>query len=183
MRACRFGHSTNMLVNPSPAATEFTKCFETVLLSASSRARMSWLLMMLPDKEYSSAFKKCSEFIDSYVAEALGSERVKERQYIFMNELIASGASADEIRQQLLSLILGGRDTSAGSMSVLFWHLARRPDVVAKMRAELAGLHDEKPSFEQLKSLKYLNMVLKESKYSMAQYLGLQTTKMEVTRN
>ena len=59
-------------------------------------------------------------------------------------------------------MILGGRDTSASTMSSLFWILARRPDVVEKLRAEISGLNGRKPTWEEMKELKYLNMVLKE---------------------
>lgn len=151
-----------MLINPAPAAAEFTRNFEFTMLSSSLRARLSWILMWLPDKEYDAAFKKCTSFIENYVAEALQNQKAKERPYIFMNELVESGASREEIKDQLMSMILGGRDTSASTLSVLFWILARRPDVLSKLRDELVPLHGEKPSWEQLKNFKYMNMVLKE---------------------
>lgn len=90
--------------------------------------------------------------------------RVKERPYVFLNELLGSGASPEHIRDQLLAIIIGGRDTSAGTMSSLFWTLARRPDVVRKIRTEIAVLGTRKPTWEDLKGFKYLNFVLKESK-------------------
>lgn len=82
---------------------------------------------------------------------------------MFMNEMLESGASQEYIRDQLLAMILGGRDTSANTMSSLFWVLARRGDVYGKLRAEIGGLEGRKPTWENLKELKYLNMVLKES--------------------
>lgn len=171
-----------MLVDPAPAAAEFTRNFEFTMMSSSMRARLSWILMWLPDKEYDAAFKKCTSFIENYVAEALQKQKVKERPYIFMNELIESGASREEIKDQLMSMILGGRDTSASTLSVLFWILARRPDVLSKLREEFVPLHGEKPSWEQLKNFKYLNMVLKEGESKTELHSRTSTYRLAVLR-
>ncbi|KAF7536374.1 hypothetical protein G7Z17_g13059 [Cylindrodendrum hubeiense] len=157
-----FGYSTETLVNPSPEALEFTKSFDYALLAAASRARLGWIAFLMPDKKLDQSVATCQRFIGRYVEEALREDRVKERPYVFMTELLASGASREYVRDQLLAMILGGRDTSASTMSSLFWTLARRPDVLAKMRAEIARLEGRKPTWEELKELKYLSMVLKE---------------------
>lgn len=109
----------------------------------------------------------CRRFIDQYVEAMQASDKKQERDYVFMKEVLASGASKDYVRDQLLSMILGGRDTGASTMSSLFWILARRPDVVNKMRREIAVLQGRKPSWEELKNLKYVNMVLKEGKLTL----------------
>ncbi|KAI8681645.1 hypothetical protein NCS55_00416800 [Fusarium keratoplasticum] len=158
-----FGYSTNTLSDPSLEALDFTRSFDYALLSASRRARLGWIVLLVPDKKLNEAAATCRRFIDRYVKEALASGREKERPYVFMNEMFASGASQEYVRDQLLAMILGGRDTSASTMSSLFWILARRPDVVEKMRAEIAGLDGRKPTWEEMKELKYLNMVLKEA--------------------
>lgn len=84
-----------------------------------------------------------------------------------MNEMLESGVSHDYIRDQLLAMILGGRDTGASVMSSLFWTLARRRDVWDRLREEIGGLEGRKPTWEELKELKYLNRVMKESKKPM----------------
>lgn len=119
--------------------------------------------MLRPDKKFDEYIKITQRFVDHHVSQALVQEKEKERPYIFMNEIIKSGASHREMRDQLFSLILGGRDTSASTMASLFWVLARRPDVLKKLRDEIAELDNRKPTWEELKNLKYLNMVLKES--------------------
>lgn len=153
-----------MLERPSPEALEFTRSFDYALLTASNRSRMSWIAFLWPNRKLNAAAKTCQRFIDHYVNEALSGKQAKERPYVFMNEMLASGASQETVRDQLLAMILGGRDTSASTMSSLFWTLARRPDVVKKMRDEVKGLGDRKPTWEELKELKYVNMVLKESR-------------------
>lgn len=154
-----------MLVRPTPEALEFIEAFEYTMQRTVNRARLGRLAFLFPDRKLDRAMESCHAFIDAFISEALTSSgKPKERPYVFMNELVQSGASHDEIRSQLLSMILGGRDTSASTMSSLFWLLARHPRVMAKMREEVKGLQGEKPSWEQLKELKYLNSVIKEGR-------------------
>lgn len=121
---------------------------------------------MMPNAKFDESVRTMREYIDGYVAKAVANEKIRERPYIFLNEILASGASREHIRDQLLAIIIGGRDTSAGSMSSMFWVLARRPDIVAKLRDEIAELDGKKPTWEELKGMKYLNMVLKEGKFA-----------------
>ncbi|GJN69283.1 hypothetical protein PLIIFM63780_000528 [Purpureocillium lilacinum] len=158
-----FGYSTDMLVNPTPEAIKFTQSFEYALLSSASRARLGWLLLLLPDRKLDASVAYCKSYIDGYVASALRRGKSQERAYVFMNEMLDSGASHSQITEQLLAMILGGRDTSASTMSSMFWELARRPEVVRRLRAEVAGLEGRRPTWEDLKGLKYLNNVLKEA--------------------
>ncbi|RFU80474.1 hypothetical protein TARUN_1736 [Trichoderma arundinaceum] len=158
-----FGYSTSILTSPTKESLDFMASFNYILTTATNRARLGWLALIRPDKKFDDCVKVTQRFVDHHVSQALAQEREKERTYIFMNEIIKSGASHREVRDQLFSLILGGRDTSASTMDSLFWVLARRPDVVKKLRDEISELDGRKPTWEELKNLKYLNMVLKET--------------------
>ena len=119
-------------------------------------------MLLLPDKKLNKSVAYCKAFIDQHVASALSQDKVKERPYVFMNEMLESGAPHEEITGQLMAMILGGRDTSASTLSSMFWELARRPEMVRKIRDEVNGLDGRRPTWEELKGLKYLNNVLKE---------------------
>lgn len=165
IEACsRFGYSTNMLTTPAAESLEFSQCFDYALSAAAGRGRLGWIGFLMPEKRMQYSIEYCGKFIDNYVSQALSQDKMKERPYVFMNEMVDSGADQQHIREQLIAMILGGRDTSASTLSSLFWILARRPDVVEKIRQEVAGLNGERPTWEDLKSMKYLNMVLKEGK-------------------
>ncbi|KAL7930468.1 cytochrome P450 [Trichoderma chlorosporum] len=158
-----FGYSTSILTSPTKESLEFMTAFDYVLTTATNRARLGWLATLQPDKKFNEYVTVTQRFVDEHVSRALAQQGQKERPYIFMNEIIKSGASHREVRDQLFSLILGGRDTSASTMASLFWVLAQRPDIFKKLREEIAELDGRKPAWEELKNLKYLNMVLKET--------------------
>ncbi|OLN96597.1 Cytochrome P450 52A5 [Colletotrichum chlorophyti] len=162
-----FGHSTNMLTTPSPEAREFTEAFEYITIRAAIRSRLGLLAALDRDKKWDEGRKVINRFCDSYVgrvkAATAAGEKDPERGYVFLNEMMAHpGVTPEYVRAQLLSMILAGRDTTASSLSTLFWILARRPDVVAKLRAEVDALGGRQPTWEEMKDMKYLNMVLKE---------------------
>lgn len=159
----RFGYPTNTLISPTEETMEFARSFDYMLHASASRGRLGWMSFFVPDKVFDKSVATCKRYINWYVSKAIADSKIKERPYVFLNELLDSGASQEQIRDQLLSIIIGGRDTSAGTMSSMFWILARRPDVYQKARDEISVLGGRKPTWEDLKGFKYINMVLKES--------------------
>ena len=51
-----------------------------------------------------------------------------------IDELIAAGASEDELRDQVVTLLAAGHETTAGSLAWALERLARHPRVVARLR-------------------------------------------------
>jgi cytochrome P450 len=51
-----------------------------------------------------------------------------------LDELIAAGASEDELRDQVVTLLAAGHETTAGSLAWACERLARHPEVVARLR-------------------------------------------------
>lgn len=159
----RLGSSTDTLVSPSQEALDFAAAFDYSILASATRARLGWAAYIIPEKKFDNAIATCKKFIDRYVEKSMGRDKMTERPYVFLDEILKTGASRELVRDQLLAIIIGGRDTSASTMTSLFWMLARRPDVVKKLRAEIEELQGRKPTWDDLKGMKYLAMVLKES--------------------
>ena len=90
--------------------------------------------------------------------------KLNDQQYIFSYELSKKTINRTEITDQLLNILLAGRDTTASLLGITFWVLARRPDVWKKLRDEIAPLEGRKPTYQELKYLTYLSWVLNEGK-------------------
>lgn len=69
------------------------------------------------------------------------------------------------LRDQLVAVLLAGRDTTAVTLSWLFYELSQQPKIVAKLREEIVGRVGEHkvPTYEDLKSMRYLNHVINET--------------------
>jgi cytochrome P450 len=74
------------------------------------------------------------------------------------------GMSDEQARAEAMTLFLAGHDTTAGTLAWLWYHLARQPEVEARVAEEVAQvLHGRPPSAEDLPHLRYTEMVVKET--------------------
>ena len=171
----RLGHSLDLLTNATPEGVKFSELFDYSLVASTRAMRLGWLARLVPNRRLDESIAYIRAYVDKHVLEAkkLGTQQkqqqhdgssaaTKSRKYVFLDEMIRSGAPDDYVRDQVLSIMLAGRDTTASASSSLFYELSRRPDIVAKIRAEIAELGEPNPDWEQLKGLKYLANVIKE---------------------
>ena len=80
------------------------------------------------------------------------------------DEETGEGFSDFELGNQLLTLLVGGFDTSANVLSFALYSLANNPDIQAKAKEEADRvLGDKLPTSENLHELDYINRVLAET--------------------
>jgi cytochrome P450 len=127
---------------------------------------------LVPRGNYHSGIKVIEEFITPFIDQTLAlppSELEKlsksEKSFTFLHALASHTRDPKVIRDQIIAVLLAGRDTTAATLSWTLYELARYPVVFAKLRAEI--LHvigpTRKPSYEDLKNMKYLNHALNET--------------------
>ena len=136
-------------------------------------SRLGYLAKLIPDKRYDNDVKFVHTYVQQYVQKAVALRKASmdeekssdegEKRYVFLNELAKTNQSEKKIQDELLNVLLAGRDTTAGLLSYLFYTLARRPDVFKKLRAEVLEVGNKMPTFEQIKGMKYLQYCLNES--------------------
>jgi cytochrome P450 len=81
-----------------------------------------------------------------------------------LSMLIAAEASDDEVRTQVMHLLMAGTDTTATTLSWVFYELARRPAVAARVRQEIDTARFRRtPTLAALAGLTYLDRVLTET--------------------
>lgn len=116
--------------------------------------------------------KTIHSFVDGFIIKRLAKrdELLKPKsndgdRLLFLDELVKQTGDQVRIRDEILSVLFAGRDTTASLLTNIWWTLSKRPDVWSKLQAEIATLlpGGQKPNFEQLKSLKYLRAILNES--------------------
>ena len=76
--------------------------------------------------------------------------------------------SDEEIRDELMTVLVAGHETAATSMAWVVHHLLQNPDVLATAQAEVVsvtgdGLSTSKLTAEQIAQLSYLDAVIKET--------------------
>lgn len=182
-----FGQSTNTLEaaasKTSDGADDFAESFTVAQRWCAERGRMGLLRPihgLFGGDSGPRAIKKCHEFVDRFVDDAVryrekvaASEKKvpdeeegdgDKRKYVFLHELARSTDDKRRLRDELLNVLLAGRDTTASLLSNMWFCIAKRPEIFAKLRQEVEEtLGGELPTYEQLKELKYLKWCMNES--------------------
>ena len=82
----------------------------------------------------------------------------------FLDELVLATQDKTELRSELLNNLMAARDTTASTLTNVFFDLSKRPAVWQKLQSEIHDkLNGAKPSYSQLQDLPYLSAVLNES--------------------
>jgi cytochrome P450 len=107
------------------------------------------------------------KFADEIIQEAIDDLRTGKQnpngRYVFLHALLSQTQDPYALRSELLNILLAGRDTTAGLLSNTWHVLSKRPDVWAKLKAEVDELGGEKPDYTTIKEMKYLKWTLNES--------------------
>ncbi|CZS96200.1 probable cytochrome P450 52A12 [Rhynchosporium graminicola] len=168
-----FGDSVNSLTSSKDSEQDqFGRLFDLAQSRLGNRSRLGRLVALYPDAEFDEACKFVHQFVDKIIFRALEKvsphdqgkqiESTSER-YVFLTEMLKSTRDPKQIRDELLNILLAGRDTTASLLSNTFHVLARRPDIWKKLKAEVDELQGVKPDYETLRNMKYLKNLLNES--------------------
>lgn len=150
---------------------------------------MGKLIALFPNKKYREALKYVHSYVRTYVDKALAlqasspsSQAPKEtnpERYIFLEELAKTGYSAQKIEAELLNILLAGRDTTASLLTILFMVLSQNQDVFEKLRKEVMALEGRRPSFEEIKDMKYLKWCINECQFHPSSFPNCAIAKSE----
>jgi cytochrome P450 len=126
-----------------------------------------WLVWPgIPRPGYRRALRQMDEYLYRLISHRRGSLATENTNMAddLLSQLIASGMSDDLIRDQLLTLLIAGHDTSTAQLAWSLYLLLTHKDILAGVRAELAGIEDDGPlTSAQIKQMEYLDCVLKET--------------------
>ena len=160
------GHSTGLLTKASPEAQQFVRDFEYASRESAKKARLGSLLFHLPHRKLGEAVRGLREYVRFYLRRTRAERQLegesKERNYVFLDELLKADPPENYTIDQILSILIAGRDTTATAITSAFYFLARNPGAVEKLREEIRSVGSSDPTWEQLKQMKYLNSVIKE---------------------
>lgn len=118
------------------------------------------------------SLKVLDDFVDTFIDKALAlspSELEKKTNhdegYTFLHAIASYTRDRKVLRDQLVSILLAGRDTTACTLTWIIFEVSRQPHIIAKIREEIiehVGL-DRKPTYQNLKDMKYLQHVINEA--------------------
>lgn len=163
-----FGHSAGSLLNEQ---TEFAQAFDEVQRVQALAGRAGPLRHFMSTKSFHQGLRTMEKFIEPWISEALSLtpeelDSKLKKQDTFLHALARHTRDRKVIRDQLIALLLAGRDTTSTTLSWMILELARNPRVVEKLREEVrqvVGTGGVLPTYENIKNMKYLTWVIDET--------------------
>ncbi|KAK6197866.1 cytochrome P450 alkane hydroxylase [Scheffersomyces amazonensis] len=155
--------------------TGFANAFNVSQNYLASRSVLQDLYFLINDRKFRDSTKAVHKFADYYVQKALNTsqDELDKRSlggYIFLYELVKETRDPRVLRDQLLNILVAGRDTTAGLLSFAFYEMSRNAQIWNKLKEEIYerfGSGDESDlesiTFEALKKCEYLKAVLNET--------------------
>lgn len=149
--------------------TPFTGHLALSILLISSN---SGLEFFYPRGVYLRHLQTLNNFINHYInaalalpQEELDKTATKDHGYTFLHALAASNRDPKVLRDEIAAVLLAGRDSTAITLSWLFYELGSHPLVVKALREEIFAVVgcSAEPTYEQLKNMKNLQNTLNET--------------------
>ncbi len=140
---------------------ELTRLWGAILRTLRYISPGLWIIWRdVPRPGYAAALRQ----FDDYLYQLIAARRGGVAHDDLLGLLIASGMTDALIRDQLLTLIIAGHDTSTALLAWALYALASHPEVQAQARDEVDRvLGTGAPDFAQVSELRYLDQVIDET--------------------
>ena len=167
-----FGQSVGAL-KKSQSELAFAEAFHYAQKAIPIRGMLGPLNAVYRDRKADECNRICRDFVQQFVDEAVHAAEVRKerietrttemkRKYIFSHELASRTSDKRRMVDELISVLLAGRDTTASLLGNLFFMLAKNPAIWKKLRAEVDVLQNRPPTYEELRGLKYIQCCVNE---------------------
>lgn len=131
-------------------------------------AAPSWLPMP-DDAEFDRAMATLDDVLDDIVATREGTVGTGDDGPMdFLSVLLRArddgDQSPDQLRDEMMTMLLAGHDTTALTLTYTWFLLSEHPDARRRVHAELdAVVGDDQPGMEHVRDLEYLEWVIQEA--------------------
>lgn len=163
------GASVNSLENPR---AEFAEAFNEVQSIQMMVTMLGPFEALIPRYRYRQGIKTIDRFVMPFIQQALALPREEleklgnsDKGFTFLHSIARYTREPQVLRDQIVAVLLAGRDTTAATLSWAFYELSRYPDKFAKLRQEVLDKvgRTRTPTYDDLKGMVYLRHVLNET--------------------
>ncbi|TLD09603.1 hypothetical protein PspLS_11725 [Pyricularia sp. CBS 133598] len=151
------------------------EAFERIRHTQSLIERLAALNFLVPRRQFRRDLATLDGFMKPSIDEALAMtpEQLddmdrKDHGYKLIHACVATSRDPRYLRDEMMSILIAGRDTTATTMAWMFYELARNPAVLADLRREIevtvgVGPGAREPTFQDLKGMRFCTAVISET--------------------
>ncbi|GJE84227.1 cytochrome P450 [Phanerochaete sordida] len=160
-------------------ADAFADAYRAALRAISHRARLVWLWpwFELFQSRTDEPMREIDRWLAPIIQKALGVAQEAEKQgtvgvekqveedETLLDHLAKCTTDPNILHDEILNILLAGRDTTAGTLTFVIYFLSQHPDVLRRLRQEIIDTvgPTNRPSYDDIKQMKYLRAVLNET--------------------
>ncbi|PHH91903.1 hypothetical protein CDD83_9846 [Cordyceps sp. RAO-2017] len=147
----------------------FAESFTLAQEGLAKRFRLAPFQFVYNPPSFRGACRNVHRFVEEYIVErGLSRSKLPARDddsFTFIDQIAAESESDVELRDQLLSVLLAGRDTTACCLSWCFRLLVRHPAVLDRLRRGIVSIMgvSASPIRGQIRKMPFLSCVVKET--------------------
>ncbi|PFH63112.1 hypothetical protein XA68_17756 [Ophiocordyceps unilateralis] len=169
-----FGESVNSQLGATERHARFARAFDKSQDTLSLGARLGVKYWLVHNAEFRRNVAEVHGWVDRFVKMAIdrgcdGDEKTAGAKYVFLHALSRETQDPNELRSQLLNILLAARDTTASTLSWFFLTMAdaRNAHVFHRLRQVIIDEFNTYSSprditFERIKSCQYLQWCIAE---------------------
>lgn len=118
--------------------------------------------VFVPRGRYHAGIRTIDRFVMPFIEAALALPRDEldklggsDKEFTFLHSVARHTRDPRALRDQIVAVLLAGRDTTAATLSWAFYELSRRPEKFARLRREVLDAvgRTRMPSYEDLKGM------------------------------
>jgi len=168
-----FGESVQCLLTEKggkPTKGSFPEAFNAAQYWIAVKLKSGTLHSLVGNKECARGCGISREFVGRYVDKCLEMDLEKQKaerkgKYVFLDAIAEQYTDKTVLTDQIMNILLAGRDTTAELLTFTMWFLSRHKRVLQKLRAEVLKYlgEDTRPTWEIIKNMVYLKYVLNET--------------------
>ncbi|KAL5494825.1 hypothetical protein ACEPAI_287 [Sanghuangporus weigelae] len=167
------GYAEDKSSNP---ATLFSRAFANAQLTVGLRTRLGdmWPLFEMAKDLTKEDMRIVNAFIDPILEEAVtkrgtpqeftAKKEIGEGETL-LDHLITYTKDLTILRDEILNIMIAGRDTTAATLTFATYCLAMYPNVMQRLREEILAIvgSERNPTYDDLKQMKYLRAFINET--------------------
>ncbi|KAJ5629454.1 hypothetical protein N7528_003111 [Penicillium herquei] len=163
-----FGHSMQSLEHPQDTIKDALHQICSVQMVLTVLGPFHWLY---PRYKYNQSIRVLDEFIQTFVDRTLSQsaeglqQGPSETSSTFLHSLASFTRDPRIIRDQVLSVLWAGQETSAVTLCWLFYELSIHPEIYHRLRSEIVQQFGttRSPTYDELKKIPYLQYTINET--------------------
>jgi cytochrome P450 len=163
------GASVNSLEDPK---NDFARAFNEVQRIQMLITILSPVNSLIPKYRYNRGIRILEKFMNPYIEatlrispEELERMSKSDKDFTFLHNIARFTRDRTVIRDQIMAVLIAGRDTTAATLSWTVYELANYPQIVRKLRNVILNTvgSSRMPTYEDLKNMPYLTHTINEA--------------------